>query len=80
MQGEIDLLQRCVYIYVQGDHFADEHEGKTQDEICQLSKKGIEFLILCSPVRLHGNNFLIKESLDMMLKITKFLKNIRFFL
>jgi hypothetical protein len=42
-------------------------------------KERIEFLILSSPVRLHSNNFLIKKTLNMMLKIMKFLKDIRFF-
>jgi hypothetical protein len=41
-------------------------------------EEGIEFLILASPVSLHSKNFLIKETLNMMLKIMKFLKHIRF--
>jgi hypothetical protein len=41
-------------------------------------EKRIESLVLTPPICLHSNNFLAKESLYMMLKITKFLKHIRF--
>jgi hypothetical protein len=41
-------------------------------------KKGVKFLILSSPIGLYGNNFLVKETLNMMLKITKLLKHIKF--
>jgi hypothetical protein len=41
-------------------------------------EKRIEFLILTTPIGLHGNNFLIKETFNKMLKIMKLLKNIRF--
>jgi hypothetical protein len=41
-------------------------------------EEGIKLLILSSPIRLHSNNFLIKETFNMMLKIMKFLKHIRF--
>jgi hypothetical protein len=41
-------------------------------------EKGIEFLILTPPICLHCNNFLVKETLNKMLKIMKFLKDIRF--
>jgi hypothetical protein len=80
MQGEINRPQQYVGVYAQQDHSADAHEDKTQDGRYQLLKERIEFLVLASPVSLHSKNFLIKETLNMMLKITKFLKHIRFLL
>jgi hypothetical protein len=42
-------------------------------------KKVVKVLVLVSPIRLHSKNFLVKETLNMLLNITKFLKHIRFF-
>jgi hypothetical protein len=41
-------------------------------------EKGTEFLIFSSPVRLKGKDFLVKETFNMVLKIMKSSKNIRF--
>jgi hypothetical protein len=43
-----------------------------------LLKNGVKFLVLASPIGFHGKNFLVKKSLDMILKVTKFPKHIRF--
>jgi hypothetical protein len=43
-----------------------------------LLEKGVELLILISPVSLHGNNLLIKETFNMVMKIKKLLKHVRF--
>jgi hypothetical protein len=40
-------------------------------------KKGVKLFILSSPVGLHGNDFLVKESLNKGLKFMKFLKDFR---
>jgi hypothetical protein len=47
-------------------------------EDTHLVKKGVEFLILAFPIGLHCKILFVKESLNMMLKVTKFLKHITF--
>jgi hypothetical protein len=43
-----------------------------------LTEKGVKLLILASPVSLHSNDFSVKESFDKNLKLSEFLKNLRF--
>jgi hypothetical protein len=43
-----------------------------------FGEKGIELFILTTPIRLDNNDLPIKKSLDLILKITKLLKNFRF--
>ena len=43
-------------------------------------KEGIQFLILTSPVGLHGYDFSIKHTLNEALKLLKLLKNFRLIL
>jgi hypothetical protein len=40
-------------------------------------KEGIELFIFSSPVCLHGFDFTIEESLNKVLKLMEFLKNLR---
>jgi hypothetical protein len=53
---------------------------RTRDKMgdAHTLEKGFKFLVLTSPVSLHCKIFLIKESLNMMLKVTEFLKHIIF--
>ena len=41
-------------------------------------KEGVQPLVLPTPIGLHGNDLAIKETFNMSLKRTKFLKDIRF--
>ena len=43
-------------------------------------EKGVEFLILTSPIRLHVKYFAIKLPFDKSLKVKKYLKNVGAFL
>lgn len=40
-------------------------------------KKGVKFLILTSPISLHGQDLAIKKAFNKLLKEVKLLKNIR---
>jgi hypothetical protein len=44
------------------------------------SKKGVQLLILSSPIGLHSNNFTVESMLNKALKLMKFLKNFRLML
>jgi len=41
-------------------------------------EKGVEFLVLASPIRLHGKNFTAKLPFNGRLEFMEFLKNFRF--
>jgi hypothetical protein len=43
-----------------------------------LGEEGVEFLILASPVGLHGDDFLIKLALNKGLKFLEFLEDFGF--
>jgi hypothetical protein len=79
MQEETDQPRQYVDADAQRDHFFGVHEDKKLDGRTHTLKEGVEFLILATPISLHCKNFLIKEMLNMLLKIAKFLKHIRFF-
>jgi hypothetical protein len=45
-----------------------------------LLEKGVELLILTTPVSLDGYDFLIKQAFNKILKLSKFLKHLKFVL
>jgi hypothetical protein len=43
-----------------------------------LLKKLVKFDVLATPIRLHMNNFLVKETLNMVLELQENIKHIIF--
>jgi hypothetical protein len=52
---------------------------RTRHMVCDANtlKEGVQFLILTTPIGLHGDDLFVKKAFNMVLEVMETLKNIR---